>query len=832
MAQSRLVLAISVVLLIGCQYATAQSRASRLPQVECYENRTLYERSLRIPATMSSFIALIDKIERLPGINMDLRVLTSTLFHRFRTDGIERDPLIPQPVDGVVPFMPSGFQNAKHRLLIEKLIPGSALNFPNSSLTNEERCGLHFMMSHTVDRWERNDEMQTCSRLQNFRAPSRTPRDAESLELHSEHEDDLRSSEDTNANLDGRAAQQRQTPESTCPIEEGVVWTKWGAVSAGALIAGIAAGFELQDVPLNQMQLSMPQDVPVVFANAGPVNNLFAATLSGDLAEVVLLQGPRSSYDPMKVGAAGGWNDTSVPRYYFLNLNEDYEMTDAEIRGAIDGLILGINLPKLQSAFGSQLKLAQALDMYYSERGMPTQRSYRACQRKEQFSTVAPQEDLKNQVRNMIQPLQNYLSASLVKEETMESYISLAVSRINSYIPAMNDRQCEIRDNQQPTITAERTATPLVDLFLVIDPTWMYEDALPTLAALLNDVTPHSQGTTLTVTIGSNEQPPMINYTRTIIDFYGNFTYENYQNYRGSALDVARSLTQHKKVFYEMREEERKANRAGGRSQVLLFIVNTASGGSDDSSRGFLQNEARLFRESNPDVRLMFWTAGNKDRFRDLVLDPDRDLFVLTPPGFQGVPEVKPVVDRLKMLPQRMTNPACGGEWRMEGTNGGGQEMTWYADTQGIYYYRLSPNYFMHSESTTVKFQATGQGRLSVCFSRSISEPIAGPGGDGSQGGVTCRQLQGSDSTEFKVSRPCDGKSFAIDCQPQYFSVVATDSTNRCQSKNVFENGCRYPDLVRFTVNAYGVNCHSGSSMIIISSFLVPALAFLLSKLS
>jgi len=44
----------------------------------------------------------------------------------------------------------------------------------------------------------------------------------------------------------------------------------------------------------------------------------------------------------------------------------------------------------------------------------------------------------------------------------------------------------------------------------------------------------------------------------------------------------------------------------------------------------------------------MFWTAGNKDRFKDLVVDPEKDLFLLTPPGYQGTPDVKQVVDRLK----------------------------------------------------------------------------------------------------------------------------------------------------------------------------------------
>jgi hypothetical protein len=38
------------------------------------------------------------------------------------------------------------------------------------------QCALHFMLSTTVDKWERKDEGSVCSRLQNFRS-FRAPRD-------------------------------------------------------------------------------------------------------------------------------------------------------------------------------------------------------------------------------------------------------------------------------------------------------------------------------------------------------------------------------------------------------------------------------------------------------------------------------------------------------------------------------------------------------------------------------------------------------------------------------------------------------------------------------
>lgn len=40
------------------------------------------------------------------------------------------------------------------------------------------------------------------------------------------------------------------TTSSDCPIENGVVYTQWGAIQAGTVIAGIASGLERQEITL------------------------------------------------------------------------------------------------------------------------------------------------------------------------------------------------------------------------------------------------------------------------------------------------------------------------------------------------------------------------------------------------------------------------------------------------------------------------------------------------------------------------------------------------------------------------------------------------------
>lgn len=82
---------------------------------------------------------------------------------------------------------------------------------------------------------------------------------------------------------------------------------------------------------------------------------------------MALRQGPtKSSQEGMNIGGAGGWNSTLMPKWYFLSKWDDYEMTDAEIRAGLDGLILATNMREFTSK-APNMKLSQLLDMYYSQ---------------------------------------------------------------------------------------------------------------------------------------------------------------------------------------------------------------------------------------------------------------------------------------------------------------------------------------------------------------------------------------------------------------------------------------------------------------------------------
>lgn len=109
---------------------------------ECYTLPDIVNRDSRLPSNINLLIELIRKVEDWPAVNMDMRQMASTLVHRFRMDGIERAPGTFQA--NVLPFSPFGFQFSKHRVLLSRLIPGSANLFPNDALTPQERVSELF----------------------------------------------------------------------------------------------------------------------------------------------------------------------------------------------------------------------------------------------------------------------------------------------------------------------------------------------------------------------------------------------------------------------------------------------------------------------------------------------------------------------------------------------------------------------------------------------------------------------------------------------------------------------------------------------------------------
>lgn len=198
------------------------------------------------------------------------------------------------------------------------------------------------MLSTSIETQVRGDEGQRCGQLAQYRAV-RVPRDTEDVEMMKnpemanvrrrmhqrfgryqnedeeqveEHNDEEQPEEAHDEVADDDDGENVEIGEqntglvdvasnaiSQCPVENGVLQSPWGAFSGGTVIAGLAAGLERQQVTVRDLvgDANMGQ-YRFARQQAGiVVDNRFAATLSGDIAEAVLRQSPQN----IQVGATG-----------------------------------------------------------------------------------------------------------------------------------------------------------------------------------------------------------------------------------------------------------------------------------------------------------------------------------------------------------------------------------------------------------------------------------------------------------------------------------------------------------------------------------------------
>lgn len=78
--------------------------------------------------------------------------------------------------------------------------------------------------------------------------------------------------------LNGLKSERQLLGESQCPILGGVVYTRWGAVSAGHVLAGIAGGIQFQYIPIFELAKGSVINDPNVQQF---LSSLYPTTLSG-----------------------------------------------------------------------------------------------------------------------------------------------------------------------------------------------------------------------------------------------------------------------------------------------------------------------------------------------------------------------------------------------------------------------------------------------------------------------------------------------------------------------------------------------------------------------
>ncbi|XP_016947606.1 uncharacterized protein LOC108022910 isoform X2 [Drosophila biarmipes] len=796
--------------------------------VECYNTSFFMNRDNRLPANMDTLISLIEKVENsyagTSGVQADIRTVAVSLLHRFRQDGIKKAAGV-NPAAGVIPYSPTGFQFPKFKILLSRLIPGNANSFPNSSLTRVERCSLHFMLSSTFDTRSRGDENNVCNQLSQYRA-QRLPRslkknygnnfisDVEWLDSRPKRG---RSSVSVSkyeqlGELDYESDWAYAGSEGTsqCPVEDGLVRTRWGTVSAGTLIAGIAAGVQQQTVQLRTLLALSSQRRSrgrSQSQTSSGIDNRWAATLAGDLAEVTLVQLPVSG-GSASVGATGGWNDTVLPHWYFLSQRNNLEATDAEIRGGLDGLILAKNVASWRTQ-ASSLKLSQLLRMYYSTNGVLST-GINACSRQSQFTNVAPSQELEDQTYAFASVLDSEMQLRVtLTPSVISQYAGNATASLVTYVPIF-----DYFPPQEWADISNRT-TVMADIFVFVDTYWPYRCVVDYVAYVLQDLNIHPYASKVTI-FAASDGSVIVNTTDYIINVYEEWNSTSH-SWHPTGFNLPLILNSLSVRVEDLLEADRAIDNLGGRSLVALLIPSPLSY-VDEKDYDYCQRYMEQLRWHLPNLHFIYYGGGALVRFHDFVRDPSKDLFLLNtekPPEICG----DPVITRVRQVPRRLSNPRCyaNGVISEFGIN----SLQQYARLGSINFYRLDSLYLPARQSMRyLKISPISKITFTVCTSRSIERPFRNLSAP-LRAEETCESTA-LGSFSYDLTDACVGYDFEP-CPPLFFSVQAQGFGDI----SCVVEACQTPDEAQYVVSLSNLGCNDATA--IISNVVLAAPAFLIS---
>ncbi|KAJ8683488.1 hypothetical protein QAD02_019280 [Eretmocerus hayati] len=807
---------------IQAEYTPENSRKS-LPESlkECYDGDTYAKWNL-LPQSIETLIAIIRKIEESREISyQSLRQLTPGLLHRFRQDGIVRDPRVIAK-DGIIPYAPNGEQFYRHSQLL-RMIPQNAFVFPNNSISAVERCSLHHMISSSIDIYERDNERTLCKSNNGYgynqygRRPSqiqkRNVRDdvevlsPEKLSLLQDEKTIDPSSQYPFLSAKDRATRFVDSPVSQCPAENGVMKTRWGTVSAGSVLAGIASSLESQSISISTFLTRHQSGQPVFdYPRNTVLDSKMFATLAGDLAEVALIQGAQRNGD-YTIGTTGNWNSSDQPLYYLLDGNENLQMTAAEIRGGIDGLILANYVPTYNARYNN-LKLSQILDMYYSQRGFFNS-DVKACKRSKQKSVVITREVLASQAYSSAILLANSgLATSTLSSEIVERFTTEATTKLMNVMQRIGqDSDCSSDEYTYENLAA-------IDLTIVLDTDWPYDEIIRVLWQLLQNLEINKFNSNFTLMSGADGSF-IINSTWNHLEL-ANLTRSKYEQLRapGYGFNLARTIDKLENYQREKLNRERKIKWAGGKSDIILIAPYTKSPPAED--REYLYDRFMSMHENVPDAEILFLTSS-RDAWSYFVLKPETDIITYY---MVDQTESNPAIDllqaRMKQVPRRIINTQCGADYRSKDRS---EKLVDAIGPKSRNFYRIHPNYF-HTTSDSrpkIKIQTNNvlQFKLRVCTARELMHP-----GNVDVSSKYCQDITNS----YEIQLDCEDSTYIHDCKPVYFYIESNmaNNSNSIPSATCTDiTKCRFLNDVSYTIYLENLVCTSGQNMLLATPVLL-----------
>ncbi|KAM0732479.1 hypothetical protein ACS0PU_002021 [Formica fusca] len=715
---------------------------------ECYVNNNIQD--FHLPLNIRVLLDIIRKAEKYFYTTMDMRTMSSSLMHRFKLDGIKHYKDI-QEKDGIFPFG-FGRQHIKYKL-IKEMIPGKPQLFPFDTLTAIERCTLHLAISNTIMKESLHGTSILCQEI--------------------------------GQKLTDRAL----FADLECPKEYGIILTPHGTIAPGAIIAAIAASLQHQNVELNQtINMMTSERINTISDNVNhfeeidfivprnemihnrsmsyllllnltiKLDNIWLATIAGELAEMVVYQGPILNSD-MELGATGFWNNTMRPNVYYLNNNNGYfDATRAEIVGDIDGLIIANKMQTWVDNFNS-LRLSQILDMYYSEEGITLfDENIKVCDRKRAFSYAVPKTFLNEQTYAASYLLAHHNGIMFKSPEALKRLVDYAVTKFHIYAKEHFLTELFCRNGKH---------YPQVEVLIVFDGSWTKEYTMNFIATLIDDLDISMYGSKMGILHATSGQW-LLNMTNSPSLAYhavSNFTKISWPTH----LDFGTILNTVFNYLNETWQTKWQQHTIGNLGQVMLILAPLTHLFSETEQQTIL----KLLREIKhlyPDLHFLYYVSEqNSDFFQPFILsEQDRSI--------RG-PNIDAIIQYLSTIP-RILRPIVMSNFANESSELKDEIEDYISPSKSITY-RLHPQYIINAKKITITVHNFGYGMIKACsWNRFDEEQI-------------CQQID----VHKDVSIIDDFKCINSHCPYIYLRIQNATSLNKCA-----EMECRAPNQVRYII--------------------------------
>lgn len=761
----------------------------------CYFDSHLSNPDVRMAQSLDNLLAIIERVEQQPWFaTRPLSEVAGYFVARYRADGIFK------VTEGIEPFMRDPVQQAKGDLvknMLSKTRMGNSLFFedlPVNLLTNEEKCAMHWMLSHSVNLTVRGDENHVnptpAPHLQERRRRRRRRRDDR---YYRPHDSSLQE-------------------KSRYPTESGVIRTEYGTVAAGNVLAGLA----LVDAAPEQLTRRIEEFQPNIRGEAlkkQSIDLLHAVTYGVSLAAA----GPAAAKQKIMIlGPRGWWNCSYCPAQYTLEY-EHTAVTDAEIFGGFDGFFLAAGLRGMTDR--GNLKLSQALRMYYGK-GFQSPRELRACNRLTKMmhwytrATQVASRNVQNsaleQIAFSMLALENLGSLESAVNRSREVIRWLALNYTTSNFHSMP--QCAASQGD-----SEKVIEPTVDVYVITDASQYYDPiSYEEQAVIIGELANHLDIALHASRMGIYINDPRhfdkilpMNKTMSEAELkcrLKRLPIELLQRPSHSQLETIELLHQ---MFNKIKIDETGLPAAPGK--VLLFMQRIRSK-NDEKDISWRMQE---FSRDHPDVTVLGFGFARASLESYVRVNTDVIPYIAGRPAREIA---LPIYERIQKIGSSLYFPFCERDFEQYY----GQQFTIRPNERR--YHTMVSQYFNNSRE--FRIEILGQGfPLVVCHSRSadiFTKPLSPE--------HKCEPVPatGSKPVTLLLGDPCvDYKGvFCPEIHLMVESSLPEGMIPVCAGVD-----CRTADTMRYTINMHDARCGSEAFQISIVLLLISVCVSLLYKI-